>query len=165
MSGATLGAVVPPPGYLERIAEICRASDVLLITDEVMSGMGRTGRNFAVDHWNVAPDILVTAKGLSSGYAPLGAVIISKKVVEAIAVQSRAAVEIPALADLRPSGIDPKGSEREEKVDDPDAEILGGRAGELRLDQALVGVEGGRRTGHREGLGVRICCTFGSTTI
>jgi adenosylmethionine-8-amino-7-oxononanoate aminotransferase len=87
VSGATLGAVVPPRGYLERIAEICRSS-VLLIADEVMSGMGRTGRNFAVDHWNVAPDILVTAKGLSSGYAPLGAVIISKRVVDAIATGS-----------------------------------------------------------------------------
>jgi adenosylmethionine-8-amino-7-oxononanoate aminotransferase len=90
VSGATLGAVVPPPGYLQQISEICRASDVLLIADEVMSGMGRTGRNFAVDHWNVTPDILVTAKGLSSGYAPLGAVIISKKVVEAIAFGSGA---------------------------------------------------------------------------
>ena len=85
VSGATLGAVVPPPGYLQSIAEICRRHGVLLIADEVMTGMGRTGRNFAVDHWNVAPDILVTAKGLSSGYAPLGAVIASKKVVDAIA--------------------------------------------------------------------------------
>ena len=85
VSGATLGAVVPPPGYLERVAEICRKHGVLLIADEVMTGMGRTGRNFAVDHWKVAPDILVTAKGLSSGYAPLGAVIVSKKVVDAIA--------------------------------------------------------------------------------
>jgi hypothetical protein len=57
----------------------------LLVADEVMTGMGRTGRNFAVDHYNVAPDILVTAKGLSSGYAPLGAVIATKKVVDAIA--------------------------------------------------------------------------------
>lgn len=88
VSGATLGAVVPPRGYLEKIAEICRSNGVLLIADEVMSGMGRTGRNFAVDHWNVAPDILVTAKGLSSGYAPLGAVIISQKVVDAIATGS-----------------------------------------------------------------------------
>jgi len=88
VSGATLGAVVPPRGYLEKIAEICRSSGVLLIADEVMSGMGRTGRNFAVDHWAVAPDILVTAKGLSSGYAPLGAVIMSKKVVDAIATGS-----------------------------------------------------------------------------
>jgi adenosylmethionine-8-amino-7-oxononanoate aminotransferase len=63
---------------------------VLLIADEVMTGMGRTGRNFAVEHNNVAPDILVTAKGLSSGYAPLGAVIASKKVVDAIAAGSGA---------------------------------------------------------------------------
>ena len=90
VSGATLGAVVPPPGYLQSIAEICRRHGVLLIADEVMTGMGRTGRNFAVDHWDVTPDILVTAKGLSSGYAPLGAVIASKKVVDAIAEGSGA---------------------------------------------------------------------------
>ncbi len=90
VSGATLGAVVPPPGYLESIADICRRHGVLLIADEVMTGMGCTGRNFAVDHWNVHPDILVTAKGLSSGYAPLGAVIASKKVVDAIAAGSGA---------------------------------------------------------------------------
>ena len=88
VSGATLGAVVPPPGYLEKVAEICRKNEVLLIADEVMSGMGRTGRNFAVDHWSVAPDIIVAAKGLASGYAPLGALIISKKVVDAIAFGS-----------------------------------------------------------------------------
>ena len=85
VSGATLGAVVPPPGYLQSVAEICRQHGVLLIADEVMSGMGRTGRTFAVDHWGVAPDILVTAKGLSSGYAPLGAVLVSKRVADAIA--------------------------------------------------------------------------------
>src|SRR5260370_18820414 len=90
MSGATLGAVTPPPGYLQAIAEICRRHGALLIADEVMTGMGRTGRNFAVEHFSVAPgdiapDIRVTAKGLSSGYAPLGAVIASRKVVDAIA--------------------------------------------------------------------------------
>jgi adenosylmethionine-8-amino-7-oxononanoate aminotransferase len=95
MSGATLGAVTPPPGYLQSIAEICRRHGVLLMADEVMTGMGRTGRNFAVEHWlnsqnlnsqhTVAPDIIVAAKGVSSGYAPLGAVIASKKVVDAIA--------------------------------------------------------------------------------
>jgi adenosylmethionine-8-amino-7-oxononanoate aminotransferase len=85
VSGATLGAVVPPPGYLQSVAEICSRHGVLLIADEVMTGMGRTGRNFAVDHWNVAPDLLVTAKGLSSGYAPLGAVLVSKKIAIAIA--------------------------------------------------------------------------------
>jgi adenosylmethionine-8-amino-7-oxononanoate aminotransferase len=85
MSGATLGAVTPPPGYCEAVARICQRNGVLLIADEVMTGMGRTGRNFAVEHWAIAPDILVAAKGLSSGYAPLGAVIASKKVVAAIA--------------------------------------------------------------------------------
>ena len=90
VSGATLGAVTPPPGYLQKVSEICRAHGVLLIADEVMTGMGRTGRNFAVGHWSIAPDILVTAKGLSSGYAPLGAVIASKKVVDAIAAGSGA---------------------------------------------------------------------------
>jgi adenosylmethionine-8-amino-7-oxononanoate aminotransferase len=85
VSGATLGAVVPPPGYLQSIADICRRRGVLLIADEVMTGMGRTGRNFAVEHWDVGPDILVTAKGLASGYAPLGAVIVTRKIVDAIA--------------------------------------------------------------------------------
>jgi adenosylmethionine-8-amino-7-oxononanoate aminotransferase len=90
VSGATLGAVVPPPGYLQAISEICRRHGVLLIADEVMTGMGRTGRNFAVEHWNIQPDILVTAKGLSSGYAPLGAVIASHKIIDAIAAGSGA---------------------------------------------------------------------------
>ncbi len=90
MSGATLGAVTPPPGYLQAIAEICRRHGVLLIADEVMTGMGRTGRNFAVEHSGIVPDILVTAKGLSSGYAPLGAVIASKKIVDGIAAGSGA---------------------------------------------------------------------------
>jgi adenosylmethionine-8-amino-7-oxononanoate aminotransferase len=89
VSGATLGAVVPPPGYLPSIADICRRHGVILIADEVMTGMGRTGRNFAFEHFrtneqSIAPDIVVTAKGLSSGYAPLGAVIATKKVIDAI---------------------------------------------------------------------------------
>jgi adenosylmethionine-8-amino-7-oxononanoate aminotransferase len=84
MSGATLGAVTPPPGYLRAVADICQRHGVLLIADEVMTGMGRTGRNFASEHSGIAPDILVTAKGLSSGYAPLGAVLANKKVVDAI---------------------------------------------------------------------------------
>lgn len=85
VSGATLGAVVPPEGYLKSIEEVCRRHGVLLIADEVMTGMGRTGKHFSIEHWKVVPDILITAKGLSSGYAPLGAVIASKKVIDAIA--------------------------------------------------------------------------------
>ena len=85
VSGATLGAAAPPRGYLEKVSEICAKHGVLAIADEVMTGFGRTGRNFAVEHWNVKPDIIVAAKGIASGYAPLGAVIASKKVVDAIA--------------------------------------------------------------------------------
>jgi len=68
----TNGVLVPPKEYLPRLREICDAYNVLLIADEVMSGWGRTGRWFAVDHWDVKPDILVTAKGITSAYAPLG---------------------------------------------------------------------------------------------
>ncbi len=90
VSGSSLGAVLPPPGYLQKIAEICEANEVLLIADEVTSGMGRTGRNFAVQHWGVTPDIVVASKGLSSGYAPLAAVIVSPQVVEVVAYGSGA---------------------------------------------------------------------------
>jgi adenosylmethionine-8-amino-7-oxononanoate aminotransferase len=81
--GATLGAVAPPEGYAARIAEVCRKRGILLIADEVMTGMGRTGKPFAVEHWGVEPDIILTGKGIASGYAPLGAVLVSQNVVEA----------------------------------------------------------------------------------
>jgi taurine--2-oxoglutarate transaminase len=68
----TNGVLVPPKEYLPRLRQICDAHSVLLIADEVMSGWGRTGRWFAVDHWGICPDILVTAKGITSAYAPLG---------------------------------------------------------------------------------------------
>jgi adenosylmethionine-8-amino-7-oxononanoate aminotransferase len=90
VSGATLGAVTPPEKYLPQVAEICRRHHVLLIADEVMTGFGRTGKNFAVDHWQVAPDILVTGKGIASGYFPLGAVIASERVAQAVAAGSGA---------------------------------------------------------------------------
>jgi adenosylmethionine-8-amino-7-oxononanoate aminotransferase len=81
--GATLGAAVPPDGYVQRIAEICRTRGILLAADEIMSGMGRTGKPFAVQHWNVEPDLILVGKGIASGYAPLGAVLVSARIVEA----------------------------------------------------------------------------------
>jgi adenosylmethionine-8-amino-7-oxononanoate aminotransferase len=81
--GATLGAAVPPEGYAARIAEICRKRGILLVADEVMTGMGRTGKPFAVQHWGIEPDIILTGKGIASGYAPLAAVLVSQNVVEA----------------------------------------------------------------------------------
>lgn len=70
----TNGIIIPPEGYLKGVREICDQYGILLICDEVMSGFGRTGKWFAVDHWDVVPDIITMAKGLTSGYAPLGAV-------------------------------------------------------------------------------------------
>jgi adenosylmethionine-8-amino-7-oxononanoate aminotransferase len=81
--GATLGAAVPPDGYAQRIAEVCRNRGILLVADEIMSGMGRTGKPFAVQHWNVEPDIILVGKGIASGYAPLGAVLVAPRVVAA----------------------------------------------------------------------------------
>ena len=82
--GATLAAAVPPDGYWPAIAEVCRRHGVLLVADEVMTGFGRTGRWFALDHWGVRPDILVAAKGASSGYWPCGFVAASDEVYRTV---------------------------------------------------------------------------------
>jgi adenosylmethionine-8-amino-7-oxononanoate aminotransferase len=81
--GATLGAVPAVDGYTMRIAEICRKHGILLIADEVMTGMGRTGKPFASAHWGLEPDMILTGKGIASGYAPLGAVLVAPRLVEA----------------------------------------------------------------------------------
>ncbi|HEU4512133.1 MAG TPA: aspartate aminotransferase family protein [Nocardioidaceae bacterium] len=76
----TNGILVPPPGYLEGVRAICDEHDILLIADEVMAGFGRCGEWFAVDHWGVTPDLITFAKGVNSGYVPLGGVLISERV-------------------------------------------------------------------------------------
>ena len=76
------GLIVPPDDYLPRVREICTKYGILLISDEVMSGWGRTGKWFAVDNWDVTPDIITTAKGITSGYMPLGAVIVSEPIAK-----------------------------------------------------------------------------------
>jgi len=82
--GATLAAAVPPDGYWAAIAEVCRRHGVLLIVDEVMTAFGRTGTWFGVDHWGIRPDILVGAKGATSGYFPFGFVAASGAVRDAV---------------------------------------------------------------------------------
>jgi taurine--2-oxoglutarate transaminase len=74
------GAIVPPPNYLNVLREICDRYGILLIADEVICGFGRTGRWFGVEHWSVTPDIMTLAKGITSGYVPLGAVIVTDQV-------------------------------------------------------------------------------------
>jgi adenosylmethionine-8-amino-7-oxononanoate aminotransferase len=82
--GATAGALVPKDGYFQKVREICDRYDVLFISDEVMTGIGRTGKNFGIDHWSVIPDMIVAAKGLSSGYTPIFAVIVKEKIHKTI---------------------------------------------------------------------------------
>ncbi len=84
VSGSSAGAAVPPADYLPRIREICDHYDVLLVADEVLTGFGRTGRLFAVEHDGIVPDMLLMGKGLNGGYIPAGAVAVSTAVVERI---------------------------------------------------------------------------------
>lgn len=81
--GAAAAALTPPAEYFGIIREICDRYDILFIADEVMTGVGRTGLNFAIEHWGVLPDIMTCAKGITGGYAPLGAVVVTGKIFEA----------------------------------------------------------------------------------
>ncbi|MGE5072072.1 MAG: aminotransferase class III-fold pyridoxal phosphate-dependent enzyme [Anaerolineae bacterium] len=76
----TNGIIIPPEGYLQGVRALCDKYGIVMIADEVMSGFGRTGKWFAVDHWNVVPDIMTMAKGLTSAYAPLGAVAMKPEI-------------------------------------------------------------------------------------
>jgi adenosylmethionine-8-amino-7-oxononanoate aminotransferase len=83
--GATTGAVPPAPGYFKRIREICDRHGIVLILDEVMCGMGRTGTLYACEQDGVIPDLVAIAKGLGGGYEPIGAVLLQKKIFDAFA--------------------------------------------------------------------------------
>ena len=78
----TNGILVPPPGYLQGVRDICDEHGIVYIADEVMAGFGRCGEWFAVNHWNVTPDLITFAKGSNSGYIPLGGVIISQRIAD-----------------------------------------------------------------------------------
>jgi adenosylmethionine-8-amino-7-oxononanoate aminotransferase len=84
IGGASTGALVAPDSYYRRVQEICKEFDVLLITDEVMTGGGRTGKFLAGEHWNLKPDLIAMSKGFAAGYAPLGAMIARGDMVEKV---------------------------------------------------------------------------------
>ena len=86
--GASGGAVVAPEGYFERIREICTNHNILFIADEVMTGVGRTGKNFGIDHWNVAPDLMTLGKGMSAGYTPMASTMVSDQIMQTIGAGS-----------------------------------------------------------------------------
>lgn len=153
--GATLGAVVPPDGYWPAIADVCRRHGVLLVVDEVMTGFGRTGRWFGVDHWGVRPDLLVAAKGATSGYWPFGFVAAAGHVYEAIAVGgfvhgftfshsiTGAAVAREVLRILRDEDLVTASAAKGEQLLGLLAERLGEHrhVGEIRGRGLLVGLE------------------------
>lgn len=82
--GAAGGVIIPPPGYYQRIREICDRHHILFIADEVMTGIGRTGKMFGLDHWGVKADIITLGKGMSAGYTPIAATLASEKVMAPI---------------------------------------------------------------------------------
>jgi adenosylmethionine-8-amino-7-oxononanoate aminotransferase len=88
ITGASAGAMVPTDDYYRRVVEICRRHDILFIADEVLTGIGRTGKWFACEHFNLKPDIMALGKGLSGGYAPLSAVVASEEIVAQLARSS-----------------------------------------------------------------------------
>ena len=87
--GTSMSGVVPPKEYYQIVRAICDENDILFISDEVMCGLGRTGKNWGIEHWNVSPDIITTSKGLGGGYSPIGATILAENVWGAIAEGSR----------------------------------------------------------------------------
>lgn len=82
--GAAGAVIVPPAGYYETIKDICEKHDILFIADEVMTGMGRTGKMLAMEHWGVQPDIIALGKGMSAGYTPMAATLVKENVMEPI---------------------------------------------------------------------------------
>jgi adenosylmethionine-8-amino-7-oxononanoate aminotransferase len=153
--GATLGAVVPPDGYWAAVADVCRRHGVLLIADEVMTGFGRTGRWFGSDHWGLRPDILVAAKGATSGYWPFGFAAASSAVYEAIAAGGfihgftfshsavGAAVAREVLRILREEDLVAASATKGDRLGELLRERLGDHphVGEIRWSGLMVGVE------------------------
>jgi adenosylmethionine-8-amino-7-oxononanoate aminotransferase len=155
--GATLAAAVPPDDYWPAVAEVCRRHGVLLIADEVMTGFGRTGRWFALDHWGVRADILVAAKGATSGYWPFGFAAASGAIFDAVAAPGAgfvhgftyshapvgAAVARTVLRLLRDEDLVAASARKGEQLQELLRDRLGSHpaVGEIRGRGLLVGLE------------------------
>ncbi len=154
--GATLGAVVPPDDYWPAIAEVCRRHGILLVADEVMTGFGRTGRWFGMDHWGIRADIVAAAKGAAGGYFPLGLAVASGSVYDTITAGGGfvhgftyshspvgAAVAGEVLRILETENLVEASAVKGERLRALLAERLGGHpnVGEIRGRGLLVGLE------------------------
>jgi adenosylmethionine-8-amino-7-oxononanoate aminotransferase len=155
VSGATLGAAVPCEDYWSSIAEVCRRYGVLVIADEVMTGFGRTGRWFGVDHWDVRPDIVTAGKGTTSGYVPFGFAACTGTVYDAIAPKGfvhgftwshqalGSAVALAALRRLRDDGLVDRARDLGAKLQGDLAAALADapHVGDVRGLGMMIGVE------------------------
>lgn len=154
--GATLGAVAPPDDYWPAIAEVCRRHGVLLVADEVMTGFGRTGRWFGMDHWGIRADVMAAAKGVAGGYFPLGLAVASGNVYDTITAGGGfvhgftyshspvgAAVALEVLRILETERLVEASAEKGERLLTLVSDRLGGHpnVGEVRGRGLLVGVE------------------------
>jgi adenosylmethionine-8-amino-7-oxononanoate aminotransferase len=154
--GATLGAVAPPDGYWPAIAEVCRRHGILLVADEVMTGFGRTGKWFGMDHWGVRADVMAAAKGVGGGYFPLGLAVASGNVYETITAGGGfvngftyshspvgAAVAGEVLRILETESLVEASATKGQRLLELVRDRLGGHAnvGEVRGRGLLVGVE------------------------
>ena len=111
----TNGILVPPDGYLQGVRALCDRHGILMIADEVMAGFGRTGAWFAIDHWNVVPDMITMAKGLTSAYIPLGAVGVrrgDRRSLQGQAVSRRPDLQQPPAGLRRGAGDDRRHTKR-----------------------------------------------------
>ena len=152
ISGATRAAEVPPADYWPAVAELCRSREVLLVVDEVMTGFGRTGRWFGIEHWEVEPDLMICGKGASSGYWPLGLAIASGRIYEAIGDDfvhgftyshhpAGAAVGMAVLGIIKGEGLVEAAGRQGALLRSRLEESLGDRVIDIRGKGLLIGIE------------------------
>jgi adenosylmethionine-8-amino-7-oxononanoate aminotransferase len=155
VGGATLGAAVPSDDYWPAVVEVCRRYGVLVIADEVMTGIGRTGRWFGVDHWDVRPDIITAGKGTTSGYVPFGYAAASAEVFDAISQKGfvhgftwshnalGAAVALATFTKLRDGQLVERSRDLGAAIKDRLSEALGdmSHVGDVRGLGMMMGIE------------------------
>ena len=154
----------PPPGYLAGVRELCDRYGIVYIADEVMCGFGRTGRWFAVDHYDVVPDLITFAKGVNSGYVPLGGVIISEEICQTFAERAfpggltysghplACAAAVASMTAMAEEGIVENAARIGEQVLGPGLRELAERhpvIGEVRGRRGVLGAGPGHRPGHQ----------------
>jgi adenosylmethionine-8-amino-7-oxononanoate aminotransferase len=164
IAGATLAAAVPCEGYWAAVTEVCRRHGVLVIADEVMTGFGRSGRWFGMEHWDVRPDIVTAGKGSTSGYVPFGFAAAGGEVFETIAAQGfthgftwshnalGAAVGSAVIRRLREDGLVDRSRELGDRVRSDLTDALDGclSVGEVRGRGLMIGIELVRDAGSKE---------------